>query len=120
VTGVLLVSAGAVVGAIGRVSAEALLQRDGEGFPWGTFAVNVMGAFVLGAIAGAVRSGAASDELLVLVGAGFTGAVTTFSGFAYRVEQELRARRWGLATAYVVGTLVVGIGAAAAGFALTA
>jgi CrcB protein len=117
-TSILLLSLGAVVGAIGRVSAESLLQREGEGYPWGTFLVNVAGALVLGAVAAAVRDGAIDDSVLVLVGAGFTGALTTFSGFAYRVDQEIRSRRIGLGLAYTASTLVVGIAAAAIGFGL--
>lgn len=117
-TALLLVSVGAVVGALGRLVAERLMQRDGEGFPWGTFAVNVFGSFVLGVAVAAEREQLVSAEILLLVGTGFCGALTTFSGFAYRIEAEIRRQQWALAAAYTVGSLIVGIGAALVGYGL--
>jgi CrcB protein len=49
-------------------------ERSGGHFPWGTFAVNVTGAFVLGVVAGAL-----SGDAYTLVGTGLLGAYTTFS-----------------------------------------
>ena len=114
----LLVAAGAAVGAIGRYLAESLLQREGAWFPWGTFVANVVGSFVLGAAVAAEREQLITTEALLLVGTGFSGALTTFSGFAARLEGELRTRRYRLAAAYLGGTLVVGLAAAFAGYAL--
>jgi CrcB protein len=114
----LLVAAGAAVGAIGRYLAESLLQREGTGFPWGTFMANVVGSFVLGAAVAAEREQLITTEALLLVGTGFSGALTTFSGFAARLDDELRTRRYRLAAAYLGGTLIVGLAAALAGYAL--
>jgi CrcB protein len=114
----LLVAVGAVVGALGRFAAETLMQRDGEGFPWGTFAVNVVGSLILGITLAAQREQMVSANVLLLVGTGFCGALTTFSGFAYRIEAELRRRQWWLAASYALGSLAVGIGAAALGYGL--
>lgn len=114
----LLVVIGAAVGALGRFGAETLMQRDGEGFPWGTFAVNVVGSLILGLTLAAEREQLVSSNVLLLVGTGFCGALTTFSGFAYRIEAEVRRRQWRLAAAYALGSLVVGIGAAAVGYGL--
>jgi CrcB protein len=118
VSAVLLVAVGAAVGALGRFAAESLMQRDGERFPWGTFAVNVVGSFILGVTLAAEREQLVSTSVLVLVGTGFCGALTTFSGFAYRIEAELRRRQWRLAATYALGSLAVGIGAAAVGYGL--
>lgn len=114
----LLVAGGAMVGALGRYAAETLMQRDGEGFPWGTFAVNVVGSFILGLTLAAEREQLVSPNLLLVVGAGFCGALTTFSGFAYRIEAELRRRQWRLAAAYAMGSVAVGLAAAAVGYGL--
>ena len=115
---ILLVAIGAAVGALGRFGAETLMQRDGEGFPWGTFAVNVVGSLILGVTLAAEREQLVSTNVLLLMGTGFCGALTTFSGFAYRIEAELRRRQWRLAAAYAAGSLVVGIGAAALGYGM--
>jgi CrcB protein len=115
---ILLVASGAAIGAIGRFLAELLLQREGAGFPWGTFGANAVGSFVLGAAAAAAREGSITPELLLLIGTGFSGALTTFSGFAGRLEGELRTHRYRLAAAYLAATLVVGLGAAVMGYGL--
>lgn len=114
----LLVAGGAMVGALGRYAAETLMQRDGEGFPWGTFAVNVVGSFILGLTLAAEREQLVSSNFLLVVGTGFCGALTTFSGFAYRIEAELRRRQWRLAAAYAMGSVAVGLAAAAVGYGL--
>jgi CrcB protein len=88
----------AATGAVGRHLAQQAWNRPGV--PWGTLAVNTAGAFVLGLLGG--------DH--VVLGAGFCGALTTFSGFAGE------ARRAG--PRYVVLMLAAGGLAAAAGLAL--
>jgi CrcB protein len=42
------VAAAGAVGALARYGLEGLVSRRAAGFPWGTFAVNVTGAFLLG------------------------------------------------------------------------
>jgi len=49
-----------------------------------------------------------------VIGTGLLGSFTTFSMFALEVAEERPARR----VAIVAGSLVLGIGAAAIGFAL--
>lgn len=49
-------------------------------FPWGTLAVNLTGAFLLGLLTGlAFSRGAVSPVVKTVLGAGFLGAFTTFS-----------------------------------------
>ena len=75
-----LVVLGAALGAPARYLTDRLLQgwrgsaNHHWAFPWGTFAVNVTGAFVLGVVAGAL-----SGDAYTLVGTGLLGAYTTFS-----------------------------------------
>jgi CrcB protein len=118
-TTVLLVALGGAVGAAGRVGAELLLQR-GRGFPWGTLVVNVVGAFVLGLTIGLVRADRIGPLWVTLVGTGFCGALTTFSGLAARLEVDLRERRVVPAFAFAAATLLLGLPAAAAGLAFAA
>jgi len=101
----LLVGLGGAAGALARYAVDRLL--DG-GRP-STFAVNVLGSTLLGALV-AASPGAAT---LALVGTGFCGAFTTFSSFAVNVTRALDAGRADLALADAAGTLVaalVGIG----------
>lgn len=110
---VLLVALGAAVGAPLRYLVDRGVQaRLGSGFPRGTFAVNVAGSLLLGALAG---SGAAPPEVAALVGTGFCGALTTYSTFGW----EATRLPWRRATAYVLLTTAAGL-AAALGWTLAA
>ena len=103
---VLLVAIGAAVGAPLRY---ALARLDGA-FPAGMLVVNAIGSGLFGLFA-AMSLGEASWALL---GTGFCGAFTSFSSFALQtVERPAR-----LATAYVVATTVLSVGACAAGWCL--
>jgi fluoride exporter len=103
------------LGAVGRVVLSALIARRTAGaLPVGTLAVNVAGALALGVLVGAEPS----DDLRRLLGTGLLGAFTTFS--TWMLEARLLfadGRRW-RAAALVVGSLVLGLAAFAAGRAL--
>ena len=110
---VLLVVLGAAVGAPARYLVDRAIQaRHDSVFPWGTFAVNVAGSLVLGALAGASVAGGVA----ALVGTGFCGALTTYSTFGYETIRlvEERARRY--AVLNVVASVAAGLGAAALGY----
>ena len=80
-TAVLLVALGAALGAPVR----RLVQRRLAGaYPWGTFAVNVVGSAVLGALV-ALAGASSGTPVVALVGTGFCGALTTFGGYAAQV-----------------------------------
>lgn len=80
-------------------------------FPAGTLTVNALGAFIAGGILGAGLGAGGVGWLLL---AGFFGAFTTFS--TWMVELRLRPPR--AALIYLLATLLLGVGAAAAGMGL--
>lgn len=112
-----LVMLGAAVGAPSRWGVDRYLQRRHPSlFPWGTFAVNMLGSFLLGVVLGA----AAPASLAALLGTGFCGGFTTFSTFSFeavRLTEEGHSRH---AALYVGASLVVGLGAATLGWWLGA
>lgn len=113
---VLVAPAGAL-GAVARYSTGRLVMAvSGRGAPWGVLTVNLLGAFVLGVLSGA---GPARGVLLV-AGAGFLGAYTTFSTWMIETEGMAEQGRISAALLNVVSPLIGGIGLAAAGFALGA
>jgi fluoride exporter len=68
------------LGALARFLLDGSVeQRLGRDFPFGTLAVNLSGALVLGALAGAALSG----DAYRLAATGFVGAFTTFSTWAF-------------------------------------
>jgi fluoride exporter len=109
-----------VAGALGallrnEVTARAV-QRWVAGRALGTAAVNLAGTAVLALLAALGHAGRVSDELVVVVGVGFAGSLTTFSTW---VVEAVRAgldgdRPWPLlAGLELVGQLVLGVAVAA-------
>lgn len=116
---VLLVLVGGAVGAPLRYLADLAVQRRHDSvFPWGTFAVNVVGSFVLGAVAAAVFVAGAPSWVLTLVGTGLCGALTTFSTFGFETVRLLEEGSIATAVANALGSLAAGLAAGAAGWAL--
>ena len=116
----LLVAVGAAVGAPMRYLTDRAVQaRHDTVFPWGTFAVNVVGSFVLGLVVGATAGGGVvADRVGLLVGTGFCGGFTTYSTFSYETLRlaEEGARLQGLLN--VLASVACGLGAAFGGYAL--
>jgi fluoride exporter len=112
----LLVVLGAMAGAPLRLLAERVaVARRGPGSVVGTAVVNVAGSAVIGLLLGLADVPAG---VLALVGTGFCGTLTTFSTFGADVVRLGEERRTGATAAYLGGTLVLGIGAAAAAYGL--
>lgn len=115
----LLVSLAAAVGAAARYALDIVIQRrHASGLPWGTFAINVSGSFALGLVTGlAAHHGLGSDAVSVL-GAGLLGGYTTWSTFAWETYALNEQGRRPAAALNVVGSLAIGLAAAAAGLGL--
>jgi len=114
----------AVAGAIGAPARyfveRAVSARSRSRFPFGTFAVNVTGSFVLGVVTGLVLYHAFASTPRTLIGTGFCGAYTTFSAFAYETAVLVEARAPRAAIANVSLHALVPTLAAGAGIALAA
>jgi CrcB protein len=108
---VLLVALGAALGAPLRYLVDRFVQaRHDSLFPWGTFAVNVAGSFVLGAAAEALPG-----AWLAFVGTGFCGALTTYSTFGYETVRLMQERARLYALLNVLGSVAAGLAAAVVG-----
>lgn len=111
---VLLVILGAALGAPARYLVDRAVQaRHDSVFPWGTFAVNVTGCFVLGFLVGFPFG----SGVLALAGTGFCGALTTYSTFGYETLRLLAGGARLLAVLNVTASLIAGLGAAYVGLA---
>ncbi|MDH7578412.1 MAG: fluoride efflux transporter CrcB [Bacillota bacterium] len=109
----LSIGTGGAVGALARYYAGRLImERWGRVFPLGTFFVNITGSFLLCMISTwATRGGILSPYLEVALSTGFLGAYTTFSTFAYEAIKLLEDREAFTALTYVIGSILVGLGA---------
>ena len=112
----LFVAAGALAGAPLRLLADRLAARyRGHGSVVGTLTVNVLGSLVLGVLLG---MHAVPASVVALVGTGFCGTLTTFSTFGYDIVRLVEERLVGRVLAYLAGSLVLGLGAAAGAYAV--
>jgi CrcB protein len=116
-----MVLLGGAIGAPLRYLTDLFVQsRHDSVFPWGTFTVNVVGSLAVGITAAAVSALSAPAWVLVLVGTGFCGAVTTFSTFGFETIRLLEEGSVLAAATNSLASLAVGLGACAGGFAVTA
>lgn len=105
--------AGGAAGALARAGLERALPADGEGWPWATFGVNLVGAALLGyAVTRLQERLPPSTYPRPFLGAGFCGALTTFSTLQVEVialarnDDALRAAGY-LAASVACGLAVV-------------
>jgi CrcB protein len=112
----LMIALGAAVGAPARYLTDRAIQSIRPGrptlFPWGTLTVNVLASLILGAVTGARLD----PDVAMLLGAGFSGALSTYSALGYetlRLSQQ--GARWA-ALGNVGLSLGAGVGAAALGW----
>jgi CrcB protein len=105
------------LGALARYGVDSMSgQRLGVGFPWGTFTVNVVGSLAIGLVFALVLGRPDVPEWLRLsITTGFLGGFTTFSAFSLQTHRLLAEGAYGLAGAYVVGSVAAGLAAVAVG-----
>jgi fluoride exporter len=100
------------LGALLRFAVDgAIAERAGSEFPWGTMAVNLSGAFVLGLLAGFALHG----DALLLAGTAVLGSYTTFSTWIFETHRLAEEGEPWAAALNIVLSLALGIGAAALG-----
>ena len=97
------VAAGGVFGALGRHGLEVLFGQQ----PGVTFAVNVVGCLLIGALT--VLIGAGHRLLRSFLGTGLLGGFTTFSGYTVDIQRLLAAGRVVAAAGYLAGTLAAAV-----------
>jgi CrcB protein len=112
--------AGGVVGALARAGlAEALPAHAGQ-WPWGTFTVNVAGAFLLGWFVTRLQERLPPARYRrPFLATGFCGALTTFSAFQLELLRMLERGELALACGYAVASLAAGFVAVAAATSIT-
>lgn len=114
----LQVALGGAIGAAARyLAGVAVLRAFGPGFPWGTFAVNVIGSFLIGVLV-VVLAARGGERLAPFLITGVLGGFTTFSAFSLDAL-TLWDRGQALAAGiYVAGSVLAALVAAMAGMAL--
>ncbi len=99
---------GGFFGSISRFSLGEWIH-SGNGFPFGTLFINLMGCFILGwFLSYAGRSKKVRHEWSLLIGTGFIGSFTTFSTFSVETLQLFQRGFIGQALLYILASTVFG------------
>jgi fluoride exporter len=110
----LLVAIGGVLGVLARFGIGRITLHH-EQLLWSTVGINVLGSFLLGLL---VAEHWFDRDIREALGVGFLGGFTTFSTFSVQVVMEVDAGETGRAVVYLAASVVGGLLAAAAGYAL--
>ncbi|MBP6344506.1 MAG: fluoride efflux transporter CrcB [Neisseriaceae bacterium] len=109
----LWVALGAAGGGLGRYG-FGLLVGKGAWFQWPTLVVNVLGGFVIGAVAFVLlQKPEASPVWRVLLITGFCGGFTTFSSFSLEMLGLLQAQRYAGAISLALAHVLLSVAATA-------
>ena len=117
---VLWVALGGAIGASARYGVNLLSGRLlGDGFPWHTLTVNVLGCFVMGVLVElmALRLNV-GNELRAFLTTGILGGFTTFSAFSLDFAVLAERKAYGLAGAYAGASVILSLAAVFAGLYL--
>ena len=113
----LIIALGGALGAVSRfLLGNGVSRALGSSLPYGTFVINIVGCFAMGLLMTIIVDREmlpAAWRLFLCVG--FLGGFTTFSSFGYEALMLLTEGRLLAVLAYVGGSVVLGLVAAAAG-----
>ena len=101
--------AGGALGALARAALGTLAVPDPARWPWPTFVVNIVGAFLVGYFTTRLLERLPlSSYRRPLLGTGFCGGLTTFSTMQVETLKMIENRHWALAAGYTMVSIVAG------------
>ena len=115
----MLIAVGGAVGSVCRYGLGTVVNRATHGgFPYGTLTVNVVGSILIGVLTAWLMNAQTHPLIRPALVVGFCGGFTTFSSLSIETVALLRGGEIRLATAYILSSLVLGLGGTAIGFSL--
>jgi CrcB protein len=115
-----MVAIGGAAGAVTRYLVDGwVLDRTGAAFPYGTLVINISGSFLIGILAAlTIDRAVLPSEIRGPAMIGFVGAYTTFSTLMLESWRLVESGQHVAALANLVGSVVLGVVAVAAGLIL--
>ncbi len=115
---ILYVAGGGAVGSVLRYIISQYLPKTQNGFPYGTFTVNIIGSFLIGLIMGIVTK--TNNNNLWLIGVvGFCGGFTTFSAISYEGFNFIKQQQFAMFLSYFAISILLGVTATWLGYLIT-
>ena len=103
------VFAGGALGTVARTGLSLLVAADPGRWPWPTFTVNIVGAFLVGYFTTRLLERLPlSSYRRPLLGTGVCGGLTTFSTMQVETLRMIEHHHYGLATGYTCASIVFG------------
>ena len=99
-----MILVGGCAGGLTRYEVTKAWPSGTYAFPWSTFTVNVVGAFILGLVVILATRRHNSRRARLLLGTGFCGALTTFGSVVVAVDELLAHHQAATALAYLAAT----------------
>lgn len=116
-----LVFVGGALGTLARYGLT-LVEPAPDHWPLATLTVNIVGAFVLGVLLETLLRGGPDEgrrqRVRIFGGPGVLGGFTTYSSLAVDTATLFHDGQWAIGVGYALGSVVLGVAAAAAGIAL--
>ena len=119
---ILLVAIGGMMGTLTRYFINLLLiKRITSNFPWATFAVNILGSFLIGLFLGwsLRQSIIKAEQIRLFLMVGFCGGFTTLSAMSNEGFLLLRQEQYFIFFIYFTATILFGVAATAIGYYIT-
>jgi CrcB protein len=106
------VFAGGALGTVARAGLAVGFPHSASSWPWPTFGVNVLAAFLLGYFVTRLQERLPpSSYRRPLLGTGLCGGLSTFSTMQVELLKMIDARAWGLVAGYTLASVVAGYAA---------
>ena len=106
------VFAGGAIGTLARAALSEAFPHAVNAWPWPTFAVNIVAAFLLGYFVTRLQERLPlSSYRRPLLGTGVCGGLSTFSTMQVEILKMISAGDWGLAVGYTAASVVAGYAA---------
>ena len=118
ISSLLIVGVGSFIGGAIRYLLSLFMKNlCGQGFPWGTLSVNLLGCFLFGIVFAIFSKSSSTDSTLyLLLTTGICGGFTTFSTFANESIQMLQHGNIFGFIAYVATSVMAGLALIALGY----